>query len=202
MSTSLRMPAGRIPSDSPILDFDIVVVGGRPLLVCTDFGGDVFSWDPLRDEWAGHRLDMPWRPEDEYEFSDILTIGAAVVDGRVVVGGGGEHQPFAQWDLQSGAIRTYARYEHGGVASTATGLGQAMAYPVHARHPAACSKPYGEGARQARHGRPLIAPLTEHRDSPAALPHGGGQPPVTSPSASGWSASCRGTVRGQLAARV
>ncbi|MFI0714408.1 WD40 repeat domain-containing protein [Streptomyces inhibens] len=120
MSTSSLLLASRIPSDSPILDFDIVVVGRHPFLVCTDFSGDVFSWDPLRDQWAGHRLDMPWRPEDEYEFSDILTIGAAVVDGRVVVGGGGDHQPFAQWDLASGAVRTYARYEHGGVASTTT----------------------------------------------------------------------------------
>ncbi|MFE1775012.1 hypothetical protein [Streptomyces sp. NPDC059008] len=41
-------------------------------------------------------------------------------DGQIVVGGGGYEQPFAQWDLHTGAVLTYIREAHGGVARTST----------------------------------------------------------------------------------
>lgn len=99
-----------------------MLVDGRPLVVCADFSGrDAFSWDPVDDRWAVHPLDNPCGPnEDDMELDCLLSIGALVVDGRIVVGGGGYRQPFAQWDLQTGAVLTYARDEHGGVARTST----------------------------------------------------------------------------------
>ena len=98
------------------MDFDLVAVDGRPLFVCVDFGSRVFSWDPLGDAWTGHALATPWRSDSEYDFLELLALGAVVVDGRIVVGGGAEHQSFTQWDLETGAVRTFAQPSHGGVA--------------------------------------------------------------------------------------
>ncbi|GAB3981733.1 hypothetical protein GCM10029978_083480 [Actinoallomurus acanthiterrae] len=114
--------SSRIISDAPIQDFDLVVVDGRPRVVCADFRGQkAFTWDPADDHWAEHPLDNPFGPdEDEMEGDGLLEIGAVVHDGRIVVGGGGYRQPFAQWDLETGAVRTYIRDEHGGLAKTST----------------------------------------------------------------------------------
>ncbi|WP_141721559.1 WD40 repeat domain-containing protein [Micromonospora citrea] len=113
--------SSRIPSDSKIEDFDAVVVDGRPLVVCVDsYGQHALTWDPADDRWTEHQLANPWGPNGDIETNCLLTIGAVVHDGRIVVGGGGYEQPFAQWDLQTGAVVTYAREEHGGVAVTST----------------------------------------------------------------------------------
>ncbi|GAA4624856.1 hypothetical protein GCM10023196_026720 [Actinoallomurus vinaceus] len=120
METPALLLSSRIVSDTPIQDFDIVVVDGRPLVVCADFHGEkVFTWDPADDRWVEHPLDNPFGP-DEMEGDCLLEIGAVVLDGRIVVGGGGYRQPFAQWDLETGAVRTYIRDEHGGLAKTST----------------------------------------------------------------------------------
>ncbi|MFC5180838.1 WD40 repeat domain-containing protein [Actinomadura harenae] len=105
---------GRIPFDGAIRDFDVVERDGRPFLVGThDRSLRAFSWDLARDTWTEHALGDPWFGEDGY--TELAALAATVVDGRIVVGGGGDRQGFAQWDLESGAVRMYA--EDGGVAS-------------------------------------------------------------------------------------
>src|SRR5262245_26401518 len=101
-----------IPSDSPIEDFDVVQVDGHPLVVCVDFGSRVFTWNPLENLWNGHPLDTPYRPEDGLDVIEMTAIGAVVLDGRIVVGGGADHQPFAQWDLETGAVEISADTTH------------------------------------------------------------------------------------------
>lgn len=88
-------------------DFDLVTTGSGPLLVGTHPDG-ACSWDLVQDRWTVHRLNNPCRPENG---SDLLVapsaLAALVVDGRVVIGASGR-QPFAQWDLDSGAVRVPA----------------------------------------------------------------------------------------------
>jgi WD40 repeat protein len=110
-------PIGRVH------DFDIVVRGGRPLLVCTpDVSRRACTWDPANDLWTEYQLDNPWLPEEEVDYTELTALGAVVVDGRIVIGGGGGHQGFAQWDLETGKRRSSAW--DGGVASaTAVDLG-------------------------------------------------------------------------------
>lgn len=115
------LTVSRPPFEGSIQDFDLVVRDGRPLLVGThDRSLRAFSWDPASDVWTEYTLDDPWFEEDGY--TELTGLAAAVVDGRIVIGGGGDHQGFAQWDLESGRLRNFA--EDGGVASaTAAVLG-------------------------------------------------------------------------------
>lgn len=116
MDISDLLLTSRIISGAPIQDLDVVVVDGRPLVVCVDSRGQhVFTWDPAGDRWAEHALDIP----DGWS-EGLLNIGAVVLDGRVVVGGGCYRQGFAQWDLSTGAVRTAIREDHGGLASVST----------------------------------------------------------------------------------
>ena len=116
MDISDLLLTSRIISGAPIQDLDVVVVDGRPLVVCVDSRGrQVFTWDPASNRWAEYALDIP------DGWSDcLLEIGAVVFDGRIVVGGGGYRQGFAQWDLGTGAVRTAIREGHGGLASVST----------------------------------------------------------------------------------
>lgn len=101
------------PGEDPIEDFDVVQVNGRPLLVCaTSPSNQVVTWDPHEDRWDEHRLDLPFQAEDRFGFIEVLTVGAVVLDGRIVVGAGGGHQPFAQWDLRTGAVEISADSKH------------------------------------------------------------------------------------------
>ncbi|MGI5204490.1 hypothetical protein ACQEU6_23275 [Spirillospora sp. CA-108201] len=104
--------SSRVPSGSPVLDFDLIDRDGRLLIVCTDFDSRVFCWDPTTDQWTAHRLDIP---SDAFPAVELTEICAAVVDGRIVVGGGGDHQDFAQWDLETGTVLEGA--DGGGVSS-------------------------------------------------------------------------------------
>ena len=116
MDTADLLLTSPIISGAPIQDLDVVVVAGRPLVVCADSRGEhVFTWDPAGDHWTEHAVDVP------DGWSDcLLKIGAVVLDGRMVVGGGGYRQGFAQWDLSTGAVRTAIRDGHGGLASVST----------------------------------------------------------------------------------
>ncbi|WP_026411863.1 WD40 repeat domain-containing protein [Actinomadura oligospora] len=111
----------RLPFDGRIQDFDVVARDGRPLMVGSHGRSlQAFSWDVSGDAWTKHELADPWLGGDGY--TELTALAAAVVDGRIVIGGGGQHQGFAQWDLESGAVRMSA--EDGGVASaTAAVLG-------------------------------------------------------------------------------
>ncbi|MFG3705467.1 hypothetical protein ACGF7U_12145 [Micromonospora sp. NPDC047670] len=98
-----EIPFGRLA------DFDLVTTSRGPLLVGTHPDG-ACTWDPLRDRWAVHRLDSPpWPPGYGPDGPATLSaLGALVVDGRIVVGGGSNRQRFVQWDLDSGAVRAFA----------------------------------------------------------------------------------------------
>ncbi|MFC4014209.1 hypothetical protein ACFOY2_43775 [Nonomuraea purpurea] len=87
-----------------ILDFDLVTLGGKLILVAAALGHhvDVCTWDPVSDHWAEYKLDGPAFDNDQ---PDLAVVGAAVVDGRIVVGGGGDHHGFAIWDLETGKVR-------------------------------------------------------------------------------------------------
>ncbi|MCP2339369.1 hypothetical protein [Actinomadura rupiterrae] len=99
-----------------LYDFDLVTVDGRPLVVGTpDRDHRAFTWDPARDIWTEHTLANPWFHDEDGDYTEITSLAAAVVDGRIVIAGGGDHQGFAQWDLESGAVRLHAL--DGGVAS-------------------------------------------------------------------------------------
>ncbi|MGY0064262.1 hypothetical protein ACWY4P_48865 [Streptomyces sp. LZ34] len=98
-----------------LADFALVTTSTGPLLVGTHPVG-ACTWDPVRDRWAVHRLDSPWRPGDGPDGPAAPSaLGALVFDGRLVVGGGSEDQPFAQWDLDSGAVRVFADPDDYGV---------------------------------------------------------------------------------------
>ncbi|MFI6799800.1 hypothetical protein [Streptosporangium canum] len=113
------MIVSRLPFDGQIHDFDIVVRNARPLLVGThDRSRRAFTWDPASDLWTVYELGDPWLDEEDY--TELTALGAAVVGGRVVIGGGGEHQGFAQWDLESGKVRLSA--QEGGVSSTSAAV--------------------------------------------------------------------------------
>lgn len=92
------------PDRGGIDDFDVVVCDGRPLLV-TDYGA---TWDPVTDTWTDHQLD-----ELAWGGFEIDGVAAAVVAGRIVIGGGGGHQAFAQWDLATGRVISQDRPHHG-----------------------------------------------------------------------------------------
>ncbi|GIG65485.1 WD40 repeat domain-containing protein [Phytomonospora endophytica] len=115
MTTFHPFRESRLPSRGGIDDFDLVHHDGRLLAVCADAGGAVHTWDPAADEWRHHPLDMPFRSGDGMDFTEIDAIAAVVADGRIVVGGGAQHQPFALWDLETGAVRSHARLGHAGV---------------------------------------------------------------------------------------
>lgn len=102
-------------------DFDLVTVDGR-LLLCAGDGSGACTWEPSEDRWTEYRLELPYRSADfremtgRYPTEDDLSYGyplysvrAAVVDGRIVVGGGNYEEPFAQWDLAGGTVRAHAR---------------------------------------------------------------------------------------------
>ncbi|NBE53468.1 WD40 repeat domain-containing protein [Streptomyces boluensis] len=126
--TSLVL-SSKIPS-GVIDDFDLVTVEGR-LLLCAGDGSGAYTWEPSADRWTEYRLDLPYRPADFREMVGHLpteadhgyrlySVCAAVVDGRIVVGGANYEEPFAQWDLAGGTVRAHARPDDGGTGRTTT----------------------------------------------------------------------------------
>ncbi|MFC7327912.1 hypothetical protein [Marinactinospora rubrisoli] len=104
------------PPRGAIRDFDLVTLDGRRLLVGThDVSRHACTWDPATDQWTEYPLDNPWIEEGDGDYTELAALGAAVVDGRIVIGGGGDHQGFAMWDLWSGKVRLSA--QDGGVHS-------------------------------------------------------------------------------------
>ncbi|MGY0061294.1 hypothetical protein ACWY4P_32945 [Streptomyces sp. LZ34] len=101
------------PSCHHIVDFDLVTLDGRLILVGSpDRDRRACTWDPASDRWTQFELDVP---DEDFPRTDLTALGAAVVDGRIVIGGGGDHQGFAMWDLETGKVRLSA--QEGGLAS-------------------------------------------------------------------------------------
>ncbi|PUB26182.1 WD40 repeat protein [Promicromonospora sp. AC04] len=106
------------PFEGRVNDFDVVLLDGRQLLVCThEVSLRACTWDPASDHWTEYSLDDPYG-DDGDGYTELTALCAAVIDDRVVIGGGGDHQGFAQWDLESGKVRLSAW--EGGVASATT----------------------------------------------------------------------------------
>lgn len=99
-----------------IKDFDVVVDSGRPVVVCAALD-EAYSWDSHSGTWTLHRLDNPWRSRETGYGIELETIAATMVDGRVVLGGGGDHQSFAAWDLRTGKVLHHAESNTPGVHS-------------------------------------------------------------------------------------
>lgn len=110
-----------------LTDFDLVTTRTGPLLVGTHPDG-ACSWDPLRDQWSVHRLDNPWQDGEPGAPVIPTVLGAVMVDGRVVLGGGSEELPFTQWDLATGAVRVHADADDGNVSLEAEFL-HTMEFP-------------------------------------------------------------------------
>ncbi|MEO3805294.1 WD40 repeat domain-containing protein [Nonomuraea sp. B1E8] len=122
---SSQLPAGRL------WDLDLVTIDGRLLVVCA-VEPPAWVWEPSKDRWTQYRLDMPYRSDDfralvghlptnnDKDAGLFTRVCAAVVDGRIVVGGAEYRESFAQWDLASGAVRVHARLNHGGTGKVAT----------------------------------------------------------------------------------
>ncbi|AQW48516.1 hypothetical protein ACIQPP_48730 [Streptomyces violaceusniger] len=101
------------PSGRHMYDFDLVTLDGQLLVVGTpDEDCRACTWDPGADRWTTYELDAP---DEEYRYTELTSLCAAVVDGRIVIGGGGDHQGFAMWDLATGKVRLSA--QEGGTAS-------------------------------------------------------------------------------------
>ncbi|SEH01300.1 hypothetical protein SAMN05444920_1204 [Nonomuraea solani] len=91
---------------SHMYDFDLITLDGQLLVVGTpDEDCRACTWDPGADRWMTYELDAP----DEESFTELTSLCAAVVDGRIVIGGGGDHQGFAMWDLTTGRVRLSAQ---------------------------------------------------------------------------------------------
>lgn len=125
LALSSQLPTGCL------WDLDLVTVDGRLLVVCA-VEPWAYTWEPSEDRWTQYRLDMPYRPDDframvghlptsnDKDAELFTSVCAAVVDGRIVVGGAEYRESFAQWDLASGAVRVHARLNHGGTGKVAT----------------------------------------------------------------------------------
>jgi WD40 repeat protein len=101
--TTLRLITTSTPPTGRIIDFDLVIHEDRLLLVGSpDRYHLACTWDPVRDQWAEYRLD---NAADLGDYTELTAFAAAVVDGRIVIGGGGDHHGFAMWDLESGNVR-------------------------------------------------------------------------------------------------
>ena len=88
------------------MDFDLIVHEGRLLLVGSpDRSHLACTWDPASDRWTEYRLE---NAEDAGDYTELASLAAAVVDGRIVIGGGGDHHGFAMWELESGKVRSSA----------------------------------------------------------------------------------------------
>ena len=118
--TSPRLITAGSPPTGRIVDFELVFHDGRTLLVGSpDWGLLACTWDPSGDQWTQYRLD---NADDAGNHADLTSLAAAVVDGRIVIGGGGEHYGFAMWDLESGRVRSSA-WDGGVSSATRTAFG-------------------------------------------------------------------------------
>ncbi|GGZ99826.1 WD40 repeat domain-containing protein [Streptomyces bluensis] len=123
--------SSQLPTERRLWDLDLVTVDGRLLVVCA-VEPWAYTWEPSEDRWTQYRLDMPYRPDDframvghlptsnDKDATLFTSVCAAVVDGRIVVGGAEYRESFAQWDLASAAVRVHASLNHGGTGKVAT----------------------------------------------------------------------------------
>ncbi|MDX3230108.1 hypothetical protein [Streptomyces sp. ME19-01-6] len=118
-----------IPSSCPITDLVMVEAGDGPLVVCADFYGAVWTWNPLRDVWRKRPLtyaftEDPLAAQYPDAENEIDAVAVAVSDGRVVLAGGGDEQAPAIWDLESGELLRGATYDAPYLGAVATVRGE------------------------------------------------------------------------------
>ncbi|MGY0057551.1 hypothetical protein ACWY4P_13450 [Streptomyces sp. LZ34] len=130
MSDALLLLSSDIPSACPITDLALVEAGGGgPVVVCADFDGAVWTWDPLRDEWRKRPLayafaEDPRAAQYPDAENEIGSVAAAVSGGRVVLAAGGDEQAPAIWDLESGALLCGTTYDADYLGAVATVRGE------------------------------------------------------------------------------
>ncbi|GAA1595522.1 hypothetical protein GCM10009678_91880 [Actinomadura kijaniata] len=121
MSELRPLDFGEAPRLGSLYGFSVVQRDGQSILAGShDQSLEACSWNLSSDVWTVHELDDPWL--DEANYTELTAFGAVVVDGRIVGGGGGDHQGFALWDLESGKVRLSAQ-EGGGVTTSAVVVG-------------------------------------------------------------------------------
>ncbi|ADI07871.1 WD-40 repeat protein [Streptomyces bingchenggensis BCW-1] len=95
------------------MDFDLVTLDGRLIPVGSpDQDQLACTWDPASDLGTLFELDVP---DQNFPYKELTALGAAMVDGRIVIGDGGDHQGFAMWDLETSKVWLSA--QEGGTAS-------------------------------------------------------------------------------------
>lgn len=109
MTDESLLLSSKMPSASPIMDLAVVEVRGGTLVVCADFNGAVWTWDPVGDVWQERPLvyafaEDPLAAEYPDAENEIDSVAAAVYNGRVVLAAGGDEQAAAFWDLESGGL--------------------------------------------------------------------------------------------------
>ncbi|MFG2136403.1 WD40 repeat domain-containing protein [Streptomyces sp. NPDC048650] len=116
MTDESLLLSSKIPSASPIMDVAVVEVRGRTLVVCADFNGAVWTWDPVGDVWQEPPLVYAFAEDSlaaEYPDAEneIDSVAVAVHNGRAVPAAGGDEQAVAFWDLESGGLLRGTTYD-------------------------------------------------------------------------------------------
>ncbi|WP_203859941.1 WD40 repeat domain-containing protein [Plantactinospora mayteni] len=101
----------RIPSRSPVQDFAVIDVDGRPLVVCADWGNRVWTWDLLADEW----VERPLAELGDGLYREFQHVAVEVLNGRTVLATGGPRQNLALWDLFGGQLLSPPPLDRAGV---------------------------------------------------------------------------------------
>ncbi|MDG4865475.1 hypothetical protein P8605_45750, partial [Streptomyces sp. T-3] len=132
MSDARLLLSSPIPSENPISDLTVVATEHGPLVVCADFVGAAWTWDPLRDAWQRRPLTYAFTGDplaEQYPDAEneIDRVAATVVDGRVVLAAGDDEQAPALWDLASGELLCGTTYDepYSGAVTTVRGEGPA-----------------------------------------------------------------------------
>ncbi len=104
-------------------------MGDAPQVVCADWAGTVWTWDPLRDVWSKPSLTCAFAEDPAAAAypdagNEIHSVAVAVFDGRLVLAAGGYEQPAAIWDLDSGELLRATTYVEPYVYSIATVKGE------------------------------------------------------------------------------
>ncbi|MDT0542268.1 WD40 repeat domain-containing protein [Streptomyces lonegramiae] len=104
MTDSRLIKSSMIPSEGNVDGFAVAEVNGRLLVVCVS-SDDVWTWDPLRDEWVERPLaDFDYASYGIPVYPDFHHIDVTVADGRAVFAAGGQHQGPGLWDVMSGEL--------------------------------------------------------------------------------------------------
>ncbi|MFI6691863.1 WD40 repeat domain-containing protein [Streptomyces sp. NPDC050433] len=124
-----------IPSAHPIRNLAVTEVAGGPLIVCADWVGHVWTWNPAQDTWLKRPLafacgDDPAAARYPDATNEIDSLAVGVHGGRVVLVAGGDEQGVAAWDLESGRLIRGTTFEAAYTADVAAMKGAGTSFFV------------------------------------------------------------------------